>query len=278
MISIANIVPADSPLRIVDIGASLTGGETPIYEGLIASGNARLIAFEPDSAALQELRTKYPSPHICLPAFVGDGNTATFFETNWGPTGSLFEPNTPLLEKFHCLAEITRVVNTSKVSTVRLDDISEVDDVDFVKIDAQGAELMIFENARRVLDQVTLIHTEACFVELYKGMPLFADLDRYLRSIGFAWHTRLGCGYRSFLPLTNRDEPDLAFNQELWGDVIYVRDWMNFDELPPAKLLKLAVLLHDLYGSYDLAHLAMQGVDRQTGSNYAENYASWLAE
>jgi FkbM family methyltransferase len=278
MTSIAHILDPNDLVTIADIGASLTGDGKTIYQDLLDSRKARLIAFEPDLSALTALRERYGPPHLCLPHFVGNGKSATFHETNWGPTGSLFEPNLPLLEKFHHLAEITRVVRTLPVDTVRLDDIPEIADVDFIKIDVQGAELMIFENAQRILSEVTLIQTEVNFVEMYKGMPLAADVDRMLRSLGFEWHFRFGSGYRSFLPFLNPENPHSAFNQELWGDVVYVRSWMKFDEIPARKLLKLAVLLNDLYGSYDLAHLAMAAVDRKLGTNYSENYAKWLSE
>lgn len=277
MTSIGNIVPPDSPVTIIDIGASIVGETVPPYQELIDAGSARLIAFEPDQAALEVLRQRYPAPHLCLPFFVGNGKTATYYETNWGPTGSLFEPNTPLLRMFHNLSELTEVVATHSVETTRLDDIAEITDADFIKIDVQGAEQMIFENAERLLEKVALIQTEVSWVEMYKGMPLFGDIDRSLRTAGFQWHTRLGCGYRSFLPFLNPENPHAAFRQELWGNVVYVRDWMHFGRLPPLKLVKLAVLLHDLYNSYDLAHLAFAAADAQAGTNYAANYAEWIS-
>ena len=278
MVGICNIIPKDSPLTIIDIGAALVGDEIPMYQNMIEAGCAKLVAFEPDEAALRVLREKYPAPHLCLPLFLGDGRPATFYETNWSPTGSLFEPNTALLEKFHELAKIATVVRTHTVETTRLDDIDEISDADYIKIDVQGSEKIIFENAGNLLKQVTLIQTEVSWVEMYKGMPLFADVDRTLRAMGFQWHTRLGCGYRPFRPLVNPDHPHAAFVQELWGDVVYVRDWMKFDQVPPLKLVKLAVLLHDLYESCDLAHVAFAAADSQAGTNYAENYATWLID
>lgn len=278
MVSICNIIAKGSPLTIIDIGASLDVDEVPMYQALIEAGCAKLVAFEPDEAALKVLKEKYPAPHLCLPLFVGDGRPATFYETNWGPTGSLFEPNTAMVEKFHNLADIMKVVATHAVETTRLDDIEEIADADYIKIDAQGSEKMIFENAGNVLKQVTLIQTEVSWVEVYKGMPLFADIDRTLRAMGFQWHTRLGCGYRPFLPLVNPEHVQAAFAQEIWGDVVYVRDWMKFDRVSPLKLVKLAVLLHDLYESCDLAHVAFAAADAQAGTNYAENYAKWLMD
>ncbi len=275
--SIANIIPKESPLTIIDVGASLVGEQAPLYQGLIDAGYARLIAFEPDEPSLAAIKQKYPAPHLCLPLFIGNGRTATFYETKWGPTGSLFEPNKALLEKFHGLADITTVVRTYPVKTTRLDDIAEIVDADFIKIDAQGSERMIFENAENLLKQVTLIQTEVSWVEFYKGMPLFSDIDQVLRKMGFQWHTRLGCGYRSFLPFLNPDHPHAAFQQELWSDAVYVRDWMHFDRLSSDKLVKLGVLLHDLFESYDLAHLAFVAADEKSGTNYATNYAKWLS-
>jgi FkbM family methyltransferase len=275
MASIAGILD-DDPLCIADIGAAMVGDTAPPYQGLIDSGKARLIAFEPDAKALQALREKYPPPHLCLPHFVGDGRPATYYETNWGPTGSLFEPNRPLLELFQHLAEITEVVGKHRIDTTRLDDIPEIDDIDFLKIDVQGSERAIFAGCPRIMGGVTLIHTEINFVEMYKGMPLFSDIDRQLRVMGFQWHFLEGVGQRSFRPFSNPENMHGAFKQQLWGDAVYVRDWMAFDRLPAHKLLKLAVLLHDLYDSYDLAHLAMLCADRQLGTCHAEHYAKWL--
>lgn len=276
MPSISNILSTDDPITVIDIGAALIGEEVPPYQSLIEAGLARLVAFEPDAEALPLLRERFPPPSLCLPLFVGDGRTHTYYETNWGPTGSLFEPNTPLLEKFHNLPDIARVVRTHEVDTVRLDDITEISDVDLIKIDAQGAEAMIFENAKRILSSVTVVHAEVSWVELYKGIPLCGDVDRVLRSLGFQWHTCLGVGQRPFLPILNPDHPQLAFKQELWGNVVFVRDWMNLDDVPSSKLIKMAVILHDLYKSYDLAHHAFCAADRQSGTNFAENYSEWM--
>lgn len=276
MNSISHIIPAGDQLSIVDIGASMTGDESPTYQALIDAGKARLFAFEPDPVALATLRNRYPPPHVCLPHFVGDGRRAILYETNWGPTGSLFEPNTRLLERFQNLAEVTTLVATHEVATVRLDDIAEIDDVDHIKIDAQGSEHMIFQNAPRRLENCMIIQTEVNFVELYKGAPLASDIDHLLRSAGFQWHMALGFGYRPFKPFANRAHPQQAFRQQLWGDVVYVRDWDRFAGIPPAKLIKLAVLLHDLYQSYDLAHLAFETADHQGGTRYAPDYSEWM--
>jgi hypothetical protein len=54
------------------------------------------------------------------------------------------------------------------------------------------------------------------------------------------------------------------------------RDFMAFDQLAPLALLKLAVILHENYGSFDLAALALQAHDRQTGSSLQPAYMKRL--
>jgi hypothetical protein len=55
-------------------------------------------------------------------------------------------------------------------------------------------------------------------------------------------------------------------NQLIWADAVYVRDFMAFMDLPAESLLKLAAILHENFQSFDLAALALDAYDKQTGS------------
>jgi FkbM family methyltransferase len=262
-------------VHVLDVGAAL--GERPAYQSLVEAGAARISGFEPVPAEREKLVARYGPPHRFYPDFVGDGRPHTFYETRWSLTGSLFEPNQELNAKFQALAEPTAPVRTHAVRTTRLDDVAGLDDVDFVKIDVQGAELMVFENALRVLSQVVLVQTEVEFVELYRKQPLFADVDRHLRAAGFQFHTFLGFGSRAFKPLLKKAQKEAGFRQLLWSDAVYVRDFMRLALLPEAKLKKLALLLHDLYQSFDLCHLVLAELDRRGTGHGATRYLRRLA-
>ena len=271
----------ESLVTILDVGAAFI--ETPSFQRLLDMKRARIIGFEPDEAACGELNDKYGEPHRFLPYFIGDGKPGTYWETNWGPTGSLYKPNTPLLEKFQLLAEVTVPVATHSVATRRLDDISEIDDVDFFKIDVQGSELGIFQNGLRALESALLIQTEVTFVEMYLGQPMFSDIDAFLRRSGFQFHDFVGFGSRAFKPLANPahngQNPCLRpFQQKLWADVYYVKDWMRLDVLRPDKLVKYAVLMHEVVRSYDLTHLVLVELDRRTGGRLAERYLQTMQD
>lgn len=274
MWSLLDFFPGDFVLTIIDIGAAL--GERPPYQGLIDAGRARLIGFEPNAGECAKLNSKYGAPHRFFPHFVGDGEPATFHETNWALTGSLFPPNTPLLEKFNNLAELVTPKAQHSVTTCRLDDIPEIDDADFIKIDVQGSELAVFRHGRRVLANALLIQTEVEFLELYQGQPLFADIDRFLRGEGWQFHTFNGFGSRTFKPLVANNDANAGLRQVLWSDAFYVRDWLRLDALPEHKLRNYAILAHDVLNSFDLAHVVLAELDRRQGGNLAARYLQRL--
>ena len=265
-------------INVLDVGAlELEGGTPAPYEELVNAGHARVVGFEPDAEGCEILNRKYGRSHLFLPYFVGDGNPAIFYETNWPPTGSLYKPNRPLLEKFQNLHEVTTHVAEHPVQTRRLDDLVEVGDIDFVKIDVQGAELAVFQGGERVLRNALLVQTEVEFVRMYENQPLFADVDILLRSYGYQFHTFNGFGGRCFKPMLVNGDHNLPMRQLLWSDAIYVKDWLRFDELPLAKLNKLAVLMHEVVRSFDLCHLVLQAIDARSGGDFAIRYLKAIA-
>ncbi len=259
-------------ITIVDIGAVQIGAHTQNYERLVAAGLARVVGFEPDVQGCARLNERFGKPHAFHPYFIGDGSPATFYQTNWGPTGSLFKPNRPLVEVFQNLHEVMTLQQEHPVETKRLDDIADLGDVDFVKIDVQGGELGVFRGAERVLANAVLVETEVEFVELYEGQPLFADIDRCLRGSGYQFHTFTGWGARCFKPLVVNENASMGIRQLLWSDAIYVKNWLKFDIVPTHKLKKLAVILHEVVESPDLCHFTLSQIDARESTSFAARY------
>ncbi len=61
-------------------------------------------------------------------------------------------------------------------------------------------------------------------------------------------------------------------SQMLWADAVYVKDFMALDGLPPEKLLKMAVILHLVYGSFDLALQALSAYDAKMKTSLSQAY------
>jgi FkbM family methyltransferase len=275
LFNIAPLLPPLPRLKIVDVGAMSLGEGTDAYSRLASATPCDVYGFEPVAVEFEKLKASARPGHHYLPYFVGDGSARTFYECNFTMTSSLFEPNTALLAKFQNLEELTRAQKTYPVQTTRLDDIPELEGTDFLKVDVQGAELLVFEGAARLLDDVLVLQTEVEFVPLYKDQPLFADIDAHLRSKGFVLHRLMQAG-RTFKPLIFMNDLNATISQLLWGEAVYVRDFMSFDGLSGQALLKLATILHETYRSVDLVAIALASYDRQRGTALQPAYLKRL--
>ena len=58
------------------------------------------------------------------------------------------------------------MIDRVPVHTRRLDDISEIEHLDFLKIDVQGGELAVFHGGKSKLSETVAIQTEISFVPL----------------------------------------------------------------------------------------------------------------
>ncbi|MHC4114907.1 MAG: FkbM family methyltransferase [Planctomycetota bacterium] len=281
MFSLCDLLANKSELiKIVDVGAMIVEGK-PDYYPLVQAGAAKVVGFEPDEKECQKLNQFHNDRCSFLPYMIGDGSEQTFNLCNYNMTSSLYEPNTNLLEKFQCLSELIQVVERTTVSTKRLDDIDEVQNADYLKIDVQGAEVDVFNGAENLLADIMIVHTEVEFVPLYIDQPLFAEVDQALRKHGFLFHkfNHNGLAGRIFKPLmVKKDRPGKTISQVLWSDAIFVKNFLHYDQTLPEKLLKLAVILHDVYGSYDIVHYILQQYDKHTSSKCAEQYLQLLCK
>lgn len=251
-------------------------GMSPPYNALLTAGVARVTGFEPVEEECQKLNAQSGPVHSFLPYAVGDGTIQTFRQCNFSMTSSLYEPNHALMDRFQNLGELTHVVKQFPLQTHRLDDLPQVREVDYLKLDVQGAELDVIEGAAEVLSHALVVHTEVEFVPLYVGQPLFAEVDQALRRKGFCFHRFAGLAGRVFKPLVYQNNVNAMLSQALWAEAVYIRDWMNWEPLGAEQLLKLALILHDVYASCDLCLVALDHFDRKTGGSLCGQYLQQL--
>jgi FkbM family methyltransferase len=275
LFSIASIVPALPRINIVDVGAA-DAADPPAYARLTDALPCDVVGFEPGATECEKLNALNRPGHLYLSHAIGDGSQRTFYECSAPYCSSLFEPDEALADKFQNLGELLRVVGTRTLETRRLDDFAETTGADFLKIDVQGGELLVLQGAVQRLRDVLVVHTEVEFLPLYKKQPLFADIDSLLRAQGFVFHTMIPFG-RTFKPMVVNNDASAWLRQILWADAVYVRDFMAFAELAPESLLKLAAILHENYESFDMAALALEAYDRQTGSGLQRAYLGRLS-
>jgi FkbM family methyltransferase len=262
-------------LKIADVGAMWIEGDKPAYDALLERDLADVVGFEPIREECLRLTRQGRRGHTYLPFALGDGSARTFHRTNTAMTSSIYPPNARLLGAFTNLGEHVRVVETTTLETRRLDDVPEAAGTDFLKLDVQGAELDVLRGATKALEHVLVVHTEANFVPLYEGQPLFAEVDQALRAAGFLFHRFHGIATRAFAPLVSK----MAFapnGQALWADAVYVRSFERLGELDADALRKLAVILHEVYEARDLVLLVLQHLEARGGPKLWDEYCASL--
>ena len=268
---IAEALDIPCRIKVVDIGANPID-DAPPYARLMALGLADIVGFEPNPAALAELMAQKGPHETYLPHAIGDGGRHELKFCRAAGMTSLLEPNQALLAHIHGFSDWGEVTAREPVDTVRLDDVAETAGLDLLKIDIQGGELMVFENAPDRLAGALVVQTEVEFVPMYHDQPLFAEIDRCLRGHGFLLHRFEPIISRMVKPLALGGDVMAGMSQDLWTDAVYVKDFTKPELLSSRQLLKLAVILHECYRSYDLALYFLRAHDQRVGSRYSADY------
>jgi FkbM family methyltransferase len=243
----------DRLISIVDIGANPLDGMPPPYKPLLHNGIGRLTGFEPQAKGLAQLVAAKRSHETYLPYAVGDGAEHRLHLCNAPGMASLLRPDPATLALFHGFPDWGKVIETQPIVTRRLDEIEEVDRIDYLKIDVQGSELSVFEGGRDKLRSAMAIHTEVSFVPLYLNQPVFGEIDLSLRSLGFLPHAFVEINRRAIVPVLIDNDVYRGLNQLLEADIVYVRDFRRPEKLSDEQLKVLAAIAYCCYGSFDLA-------------------------
>ncbi|MEE4346938.1 MAG: FkbM family methyltransferase [Paracoccaceae bacterium] len=242
-----------APLAIVDVGANPLG--KPVYKPLLSAGLAHVWGFEPNAAAFARLEGASNATY--LPKAVGAGGPATLHAYPASEMSSLY----PLSESaIGYLGHFRRHLGQEErigITTHRLDDISDIDRIDLLKVDAQGAECDVIGGARTKLAQAVMVIAEMRFYRLYDGEPMLHDLDRSLRDQGFVLHRFL---HQKARMLTHsqkgRVNAKALSSQLIDGDAVYIRSFEDRAAWSDSQLRALALLAATI-GSHDLALLVL---------------------
>ena len=250
-------LPLDDLIEIVDIGASnVSAKELPSYDALLTHGLGRLTGFEPNPAELAKLNATDSRRY--LPYAIGTGATVPFHITQSPGFCSTLRPNAPLNAAIHAFGPLTEVLSVEQMKTHRLDDLTEITRVDFLKIDIQGGEVAAFEGGLTKLSQLLCVQTEVAFVPIYENQPLFAQQNGILQSLGlrfFGMKSVNRFAYEGAPRGIRKRSRRMDIGQWVDGDAVYLRDFLTWDALALADLKRLFFIV---LTSFSAASAAMR--------------------
>ncbi len=271
---------ADQHLQftVFEVGArAVHQAEEPFYRLLSMFPGSRIIAFEPDDELCAQKNATGREGLVHYPFALGRcEEQRPFYETEHPMCSSLYQPNESLVEKYNNL-EVMRIRRIGKVDTVSIDHFVEregIECIDFIKIDIQGAELEVFQGGVNSLTNVLAVVTEAEFIQLYVDQPLFGDVSSFLASQNLQFQKFLGVAGRTLAPIVLNNNPNEA-SQQMWADVLFLRQLFCSPPLSTESYLKLAVLAL-LYDCIDVALYCVQQVDERAGLGLAQIFLERL--
>lgn len=271
---VQKVLPPETRFVILDGGAREALND-PRW-GVFDPWRVTLYGFEVDPAeceTLNRLAREKGLDYRYFPVGLWSDDATLPFHENRSPGGSSFYvQNTGLTDrwKFHNfeaqflakdIFHPVRTVEARVTSLKRWAADAGIDEIDFMKLNVQGAELEILKGAGSLLDRTIGVQAEVSFVESYRDRPMFSDIDSFLRRHGFAFFDLIGHHYigRARSPITTRHCPGLY---PLWGQLIeghgvYFKDPIEHEakgwklgNFSTAKVLKLAGFA-EIYGNVE---------------------------
>lgn len=237
------------------------------------------------NADLEVRPVNWQEKHIPL-ALSSSVGESTLYVTKHPMCSSLYPPNEAYLNRFAGLSELVSLDFTVELETTTLDEFCQgegIEEIDFLQVDVQGADLQVLEGASKILDRSILgIQIEVEFSHLYVNQPLFSDVDTYLRKQEFTlFDVTKSYRIRNSSPIVSNRRS----GQLLWGEAIYFRDLMREDLSilfkTPEQILKLACIA-DILNFPDYTLELLEYLTLQYGSdanyNFADNIVDSLAQ
>jgi FkbM family methyltransferase len=249
---LTQILTPGRPTAIVDVGANPIDGDPP-YKRMLAAGLCEVVGFEPQAEALARLAAKAGPRETYLPYALGDGTPGTLNVCSLEGMTSLKVPDPAHLALFNLFPIWGDVKAHIPVSTKRLDDVSEIAHMDFLKMDIQGSERDVLNHGRAKLAQTVAVQTEVSFITLYENQPTFGEMDLLMRELGFLPHCFAEVKVWPLAPTIVSGKPNKGLRQLLEADLVYVRDFTRAQNMSAEQWKHLALIAHHCYGSVDLA-------------------------
>lgn len=191
--------------------------------------------------------------------------TKEFNYFNARDTSSLYMPNLDYLKNFPNI-ERFNLNSTIKLEAKTIDYFIKnktINDIDFMKIDAQGSELNILKGGEKFLKNNLIgLQIEVEFNEIYKGQPLFNGIDSFIRNnLGLQlWD--LQPHYWSYK--NNLKQPN-SKGQLVYADALYLKPITNLELIKKNinidkfinKIFSL-IYVSIMYGFYDYAEFVLK--------------------
>jgi len=169
-----------NPRVVLDCGAGAGGFATAAFT---IWPNCTVHSFEP-AQRFNSILTPLNARHFVHRVALGESDRLGTLNCTVGPESNSLLGSVPggPMEKSH------RPIGTEEVEVCALDSIvaEGIEQVDLLKVDVQGAELLVLQGAKEVIRASRpVIYCAVAFQSLYQDQPLLDTVDEYLEFLGY---------------------------------------------------------------------------------------------
>jgi FkbM family methyltransferase len=251
---------------LLDIGS--LGGIQDHYKCF--EDQIKVIGFEPIKEEFDKLNLNKNKFNFFNSAVGKKTNNKKFYIRKNPSSSSFYEFEKDYSERFITAEnfEVVKVIDLENI--ISLDQIAqkEIYNIDFIKIDAEGHEFEILNNANFFFlkNNIIGLHTEFHFnKKKIPNSPIFSELDLLIRNFGFTlFDISVGRESKNFLPspMMHQYHQDGNLNKPIFGstiygqcemgDALYFKDSYYNAEINLHKILK-QICLYEIFYHFDSA-------------------------
>lgn len=249
---LAHHILDECPMVVCDVGAR--NNFEPHWK--LFGRQAHVIGFEPDKEECRRIANSLPAHRAIYPFALYKSKTKkTFYNAHYPNSSGFYAPNENLVKRFPDWQNV-EPLSTSEIEVTDFDSFAQeynINYVDFIKLDAEGAELDVLEGMNHTLNSVLGVSIEVLFLPFREYAPTFERVQAFMLSRGFfLYDLELYRHVRNNFPW--RFHPKFGtscFGQITWGQALYFRDLVaeiqSGKTILPEHALKMLALLELFY-------------------------------
>ncbi|MDI5987288.1 tetratricopeptide repeat protein [Halomonas sp. M4R5S39] len=249
----------ESPVVAMDNGAGLASRDD--VGELLASGRLALLSFDPCNtlAGVHHLAQRGEIQHF-PDVTLGDGQPVTLYRRSGEKPTSL-----------HSSSGTEGNARQEQIPSVALDGIEGLPSIDLLVLDDAHDSLGILKHGTEALKDTLVLQAGVRFNPVYANQPELGKVIEWASQHGFRFYCFNNLHYRSHLPDSVPAEKRQA-TELMSADALFLPSLERIDNMQEAQRIKLAFLLHAVFGIKDIAYSLLSRDNRGLAKKYLADH------
>lgn len=254
----------------LDHGGSMTQSEQ--FSALSQLRTLAMVTFDPagNVKAADRLQASGHLEHYQTQAVLGDGQPAILHACLDATLSGTLEP-LPAERQLPFLRQGSNVLARLPLPSVRLDNIDGLQRIDWLILDERHDNREILLGGQRLLADVLVIQARVLFTDVYANQPDLISLGAAIAPLGLRLLQLDRSDYRSYFPSDLKLQKAFHGSQLYSANAVFIPNDARLQSLDENRRLKLAFLLHAVYGATDLAHQVLGMDSGSTATRFLES-------